>query len=378
MKLSVVILNYNVRYFLQQCLYSVTRAITDIDAEIIVIDNNSQDDSCRMVKELFPTITLIENKENVGFSKANNQAVSIAKGEYVCILNPDTAVAEDTLIKTLAFAENKSNLGAVGVHLFDGTGKFLPESKRNIPTPRVSLEKILGKGDSYYALDLSPEETGEVPVLVGAFMVLKKSVYTEIGGFDEDYFMYGEDIDFSYKITQAGYHNYYLGSVKVLHYKGESTQKDATYLDRFYGAMKIFYKKHFNQNFLLEKAVSAGVFFAKQRAKLRKGNDRQQDKEPNQVLVLTQNKLLKPQLTELFKKEVLLITKANLKSHYTQTCFVMDAEYLSYSEIFILFKNYSGNQNTFRIVPPNSRFVIGSDYSDRKGQVLVLPEEDKA
>ena len=139
MKLTVVILNYNVRYFLEQCIRSVQHAIRNLDAEIIVVDNDSSDDSCTMMKQLFPEIKLIKNKENVGFSKANNQAVAVAKGEYVCILNPDTAVSEDTFQAVLSYAENIPKMGALGTYLIDGTGNFLPESKRNLPTPKASL-----------------------------------------------------------------------------------------------------------------------------------------------------------------------------------------------------------------------------------------------
>ena len=230
MKLSVIILNYNVQYFLEQCILSVQRSLKSIDSEIIVIDNNSPDDSCAMVKAKFPEITLIENKENVGFSKANNQAVKIAKGEYVCILNPDTAVAEDTFVKALFYAESISNLGALGIYLMDGTGSYLPESKRNLPTPKASLLKLFGSGKSYYANHIAPKGDGEVAVLVGAFMLLKRKVYNEVNGFDEDYFMYGEDIDFSYKITKAGYKNHYLGH-GLLSHKGLKFKIDK---DRFF------------------------------------------------------------------------------------------------------------------------------------------------
>ncbi len=368
MKLSVVILNYNVAYFLQQCLYSVSRAIANLDAEIIVIDNHSEDESCQMVKELFPEVQLIENKKNVGFSIANNQAVAVAKGEYVCILNPDTAVAEDTFINTLAFAEASPKLGAVGVHLFDGTGKFLPESKRNIPTPKISLQKIVGNGTSYYANQLASTETGEVPVLVGAFMLLKRNVYTEVGGFDEDYFMYGEDIDLSYKITQAGYKNYYMGSVKVLHYKGESTQKDEKYLDRFYGAMKIFYKKHFQQGFLLKQAVSLGVFLAKKKAKIQFSKKSQPVEEWNQVLLVSNDSSLVSKLSHLYKKPLQLLTETN-KLEYKNTCIILDANYLSYHQIFKIMTENNAHYNSFRIIPPKSNFLLGSDYSDQKGVV---------
>ena len=246
MELSVVILNYNVKFFLELCLKSVEQSITSIDAEIIVVDNDSSDDSCDMVKQKFPSVTLISNKENVGFAKANNQGVKIAKGEYVCILNPDTVIAEDTFIKLLEFAKTKSDIGAIGCKLIDGSGKFLPESKRNVPVVKVALQKLFGNGKNYYANHLNENETGKVDVLVGAFMFLKRDVYIKVKGFDEDYFMYGEDIDLSYKLLQSGFQNYYFGETTCIHYKGESTAKDKKYTERFYKAMKLFYKKHFN------------------------------------------------------------------------------------------------------------------------------------
>jgi len=182
LKLSVIIVNYNVRYFLEQCIISVQKATRAIDAEIIIVDNNSTDDSCDMVKDSFPHITLIENKENVGFSTANNQGVAIAKGDYVCILNPDTAVAEDVFTKALHYADSLKDLGALGCYLMDGTGHYLPESKRNLPTPFVSALKLLGFSKKYYANTVSRDNKGNVAVLVGAFMLLKRSVYTKVKG----------------------------------------------------------------------------------------------------------------------------------------------------------------------------------------------------
>jgi GT2 family glycosyltransferase len=195
MQLSVIILNYNVRYFLEQCVLSVENAIRNIDAEIIVVDNHSSDDSVAMVRSRFPNVKLIVNQDNAGFPKGNNIGVSRAKGEYICILNPDTVVAEDTFEKVLAFAESKENLGIVGVKLIDGTGKFLPESKRGIPTPWVAFTKVTGLYKSfdvfneYYAAHLDENQTGKVEILVGAFMLMKRELYNEVGGFDENCFM---------------------------------------------------------------------------------------------------------------------------------------------------------------------------------------------
>ncbi len=373
LKLSVIILNYNVQYFLEQCILSVQRSLKSIDAEIIVIDNNSPDDSCLMMKRKFPEITLLENKENVGFSKANNQAVKIAKGEYVCILNPDTAVAEDTFVKVLSYAENLKNLGALGIYLMDGTGSFLPESKRNLPTPKVSLFKLFGSGSSYYANHISKNEKGDVAVLVGAFMLLKRNVYNEIDGFDEDYFMYGEDIDFSYKLTRAGYKNHYLGSVTILHYKGESTQKDSEYLNRFYGAMEIFYKKHFKTNFIFNFFVSLGLFIAKKTQKKSTKIGPRDSQGEKTTYVLTENLILLKNISESIKGKIKPTSKTIFSDEIvTNSHIIFDVDYMPYSQIFMVMKKLGDKGNTFRISPPGCNFILGSDQSNEKGTVFVF------
>lgn len=373
MKLSVVILNYNVHFFLEQCIRSVQIAIENWDAEIIVIDNASKDDSCQMVKMLFPNVVLIENKENVGFSKANNQAVAVAKGDYVCILNPDTAVSKDTFRQAIEYSESIKNIGALGVYLMDGTGNFLPESKRNLPTPKVSLMKLSGFTKKYYAKHVPETSHGEVEVLVGAFMLLKRSIYNQVGGFDEDYFMYGEDIDLSYKITQAGYKNHYLGSVTVLHYKGESTKKDDAYFERFYGAMQIFYRKHFNKNFLLESSVSAGVALAKATSKITSDKKAKSAPKLDRNYFFTENIELLEKLSAT-TATVFQMASKNVHSQVVlqNSLLVFDAEYISYEEIFQLMKQLKDQNNLFRIRPPGCNFIIGSDQSDEKGGVVVF------
>ena len=257
--LSVIIVNYNVRYFLELCLSSVFDATKFINTEVIVVDNNSKDDSCEMVRAKFPSVVLINNKENIGFSKANNIGVSKAKGEFLCILNPDTIVAEDTFYKLFEFSKAKKNLGIVSCKLIDGAGNYLPESKRNVPNREIALKKLLGFSKCYYVSELNNESIGKVPVFVGAFMFLKREVYLKVGGFDERYFMYGEDIDFSYSVLNEGYENYYFGKTAIIHFKGESTLKDNEYAKRFYGAMKLFYNKYYNSNFLFDIIVSLGI-----------------------------------------------------------------------------------------------------------------------
>ena len=255
MDLSIVIVNYNVKHFLEQCLHSVFKAVKNIEAEVLVVDNNSVDGSCQMVKEKFPTVTLIENKDNVGFSKANNQAIHISKGRYVLLLNPDTFVQEDTLEKCVNFCDETPDAGGLGVKMIDGKGEFLPESKRSLPTPAVSFYKIFGLASlfpkskifgQYHLGYLDKDEINKVDVLAGAFMFLRKSVLDKIGLLDEAFFMYGEDIDLSYRITQGGYENYYFPDTTIIHYKGESTKKGSiNYVMVFYNAMIIFAKKHF-------------------------------------------------------------------------------------------------------------------------------------
>ena len=277
MKLSIIIVNYNVKHFLEQCLSSVYKAIPNISAEVYVVDNNSTDDSLAMVKEKFPQATLIHNTENVGFSRANNQAIEVSKGEYVLLLNPDTVVEEDTFEKCIAFMDSHSDAGGLGVKMIDGHGRFLPESKRGLPTPIVSFYKIFGLSKifpksktfaKYHLGYLKENETNEVDVLSGAFMWMRKTTIDKVGYLDETFFMYGEDIDLSYRIQQGGYKNYYFPKAKIIHYKGESTKKgNINYVFIFYNAMIIFSKKHFAKkakafSFFINIAIYLRAFLA--------------------------------------------------------------------------------------------------------------------
>lgn len=254
--LSVIIVNYNVEFFLEQCLNSVKKATKELKIEVFVVDNNSIDDSVEMVKRKFPEYNLIANKENLGFSKANNQAIRQANGRYILLLNPDTIVEEDTFSKVVAFMDEHPDAGGLGVRMLDGKGAFLPESKRGLPTPAVAFYKIFGlarllphsKRFGHYHLGyLSEFETNEVEVLSGAFMLMRKAALDKVGLLDEDFFMYGEDIDLSYRITKGGYKNYYFPETRIIHYKGESTKKSSVnYVFVFYRAMIIFAQKHFS------------------------------------------------------------------------------------------------------------------------------------
>lgn len=255
MKLSVVIVNYNVRHFLEQALGSVRRALAGIEGEVWVVDNNSVDDSVRMVQEKFPEVRLIANPDNPGFARANNQAIRQCTGEYVLLLNPDTLVEEDTFSQCITFMDAHPEAGALGVKLIDGSGKYLPESKRGFPSPWVAFCKTVGLSaifpksrifNYYYLGHLDENTTNPCDVLVGCFMFMRRSALDRAGLLDEAFFMYGEDIDLSYRIVQAGYKNYYYPHTKIIHYKGESTKKGSlNYVRTFYQAMIIFARKHF-------------------------------------------------------------------------------------------------------------------------------------
>ena len=256
MKLSVIIVNYNVKHFLEQCLNSVRKALQHVDAEVWMVDNNSVDQSVEMVREKFPEVLVIANKDNPGFSVANNQAIKKSKGEYVLLLNPDTIVEEMTFKKVVDFMDAHDEAGGLGVKMVDGNGNFLPESKRGLPTPAVAFYKIFGLSSifpksktfgKYHLGYLDKEETNEIEVLSGAFMMMRKKTLDEVGLLDETFFMYGEDIDLSYRITLGGYKNYYFPETRIIHYKGESTKKaSVSYVFTFYQAMVIFAKKHFS------------------------------------------------------------------------------------------------------------------------------------
>ena len=259
MKLSIVIVNYNVKYFLEQCLISVKEALEGIDGEVFVVDNNSVDGSQQMLKERFPDINVILNEQNVGFAKANNQAMRVANGEYILLLNPDTVVESDTFHKVIDFMDSHPDAGGLGVKMVDGKGKFLPESKRSLPTPEVSFYKIFGLSQlfpkskrfgKYHLSYLDENQTHEVEILAGAFMLMRKSVLDKVGLLDETFFMYGEDIDLSHRIILGGYKNYYFPEARIIHYKGESTKKGSlNYVKMFYNAMKIFSEKHFSKKY---------------------------------------------------------------------------------------------------------------------------------
>lgn len=258
MEVSVIIVNYNVRHFLEQCLISLKHSLKNMDAEIFVVDNNSTDGSVSMLNHKFPEVKLICNSQNKGFGAANNQALKEVCGRYILFLNPDTLIEEKTIDLCKDFMDRNPDAGATGVRMIDGKGKFLRESKRALPGIRTAFYKISGlaaifphskKFNHYYLSHLPENQVHKIDILSGAFFFTRKSILNELGHFDESFFMYGEDIDLSYRILKAGYNNYYLPEPSIIHYKGESTKKgNIDYVIHFYRAMKIFVRKHFARN----------------------------------------------------------------------------------------------------------------------------------
>jgi len=379
MQLSVIILNYNVRYFLELCVLSVQNALEHIEGEIIVVDNNSSDGSCAMMKQRFPNVKLIQNKENSGFPKGNNIGVAVAQGEYICILNPDTVVAEDTFTKVLAFAKKQRDLGVVGVKLIDGTGSFLPESKRGVPTPFVAFTKISGlykifpksrTFGKYYAQHLSEDQTGKVEILVGAFMLMIRDLYNEIGGFDENCFMYSDDIDLSYRVLQQGKSNYYFHETTVIHYKGESTVKDKMYMRRFQEAMHFFYKKHFEVSVLFSLFMKMGIAYFSL-VKTLQGKPNPKPSAENYILV-SDNEILREKLENQFQKPVKRQDLTQSFSENKNAEIIFDQNHLDFKTIIQAFETNKNKGFLFKIAPKNAGFLIGSNSSFDRGEVIKI------
>lgn len=269
-RVTTVIVNYRLKYFLEQTLLSVREAYTKIPGHTIVIDNNSGDDSIDFLKERFPDVTFICNTENAGFAKANNQGFTLADTDYILVLNPDTIIGENTLKDTVEFMDSHNDCAAIGVKMIDGNGNFLPESKRSFPSIWNSFCKLFGLSAlfpksrifaRYHMRYLSENEIHKIEVLAGAFMLLRTSVVKEVGGFDEDFFMYGEDMDLSYRMASDGRSNYYIPT-PIIHYKGECTKTESmNYVKIFYEAMHIFYRKHYpRRSFISKIFISSAIF----------------------------------------------------------------------------------------------------------------------
>ncbi len=396
LKLSVIIVNYNVKYFLEQCLCSVCAAIKNIDGEILVVDNCSTDGSIEYLKGKFARVVFIANKENVGFAKANNVALKLAKGEFILFLNPDTILPETIFEDCISFFEAHPNAGAAGVRMVDGSGKFLPESKRSFPSPTVSFFKLSGFAAMFpvskvfgrYALGyLNDNEIHEVDVLSGAFFFTRKKILDECGSFDEDFFMYGEDIDLSYRIQQAGFKNYYLGKSTIVHFKGESTSKNSlNYVRLFFKAMSLFVKKHYHgagawvMNAGLQTAIALRAFVTvvatpyisikhlfhkkskqKQSSKIIFIGDETAVKQAQQIIATTS-------ATKLFETISSIDEMAVEKISADEIVFCIGE--LSYEKAISLLKEVPAFVDV-KWFGHNSKSIAGSSHKDFQGEVYI-------
>ena len=261
-KISIVIVSYNVRYYIVQCIESVRRAIAGLDAEIIVVDNHSKDDTVAFLRENFPDVRLMASQSNLGFSRGNNMAIREAQGEYILLLNPDTVVGERVLQEAVSFMDAHPEAGGAGVQMLNVDGTCALESRRALPTPWVSFMKMLGKTERYYMSHLSWDSPQQIEIISGAFCLLRRKALDQTGLLDETFFMYGEDIDMSYRLLKGGWQNWYL-PLQILHYKGESTEKTSfRYVHVFYQAMLIFFRKHYGHlSLLITLPIKAAIYF---------------------------------------------------------------------------------------------------------------------
>jgi GT2 family glycosyltransferase len=395
LQLSIIIVNYNVKYFLEQCLLSVIKACSNIEAEIFVVDNNSTDGSKEFFNSKFPSVQFIWNVENVGFAKANNRVVQQSSGEYILFLNPDTIVPEDCFEKCLTFIQWQQKPGAMGIRLIDGSGNFLKESKRAFPSPLTSLFKLSGLTAlfphskifaKYYLGNLDEHKNHEVDVLVGAFMMIPKAVLQTVGSFDETFFMYGEDIDLSYRIQKAGFKNYYYSEITVIHFKGESTKKGSlNYIRLFYQAMSIFVKKHYSSgsaglfNALMQIAIfvraifsGIGMIFKKISTDFRSLNNKQD------VLIVAGEKDYNLLTSSIVKAglQIKIIARVNnvnaglLKDYDAEEVVFCEGE-ISFKEIIDTIQHLPKTVSC-QFYAAGSRSIIGSDSKDTGGDCIAL------
>ena len=350
MKLSIVIVSYNAPKHLEICLDSCQEALKNFEGEIIVVDNNSSEIDFLSLKKNYPNVNYLLQTENLGFAKANNIGVENALGDYILILNPDTIIPEDIFPKLIDFHQSKEKIGLVGVRLIDTNGNFHPESKRNIPTAKNSFSKLFKRFNSstvnnYYKLEVGEFETAPCEILVGAFIFTTKQIYKQIGGFDARYFMYGEDIDISYSAELAGYTNYYVGDITVLHYKGESTKRDKKYFKIFFEAMMIFLSKYYQKNWINYQVLRSGIAL-KYLISIIKFNF---SNESNRIKV------------EVNKNELNWINQLSELKNQRKQNIVLDAERFSYKEILSIISQYNSSNTSFYIHPKNKNYVIGDD-----------------
>ena len=374
MQLSVIILNYNVKYFLDACIQSVQKAINAYDAEIIVADNASTDGSKTYFSGKYPDVKFLWFNSNDGFAKGNNLAVQQARGKYLLILNPDTLLAENAFDELFSFIKDKENFGIVGGKMIDGTAAFLPESKRGIPTPIAAFSKLtklykllnFSPFNNYYQAKLKANESGKTPILTGAFMFIKKSVYDEVGGFDERYFMFGEDIDLSYTIQKSGRDNYYLPTAKIIHFKGESTQKDEKYIRRFVDTTFQFQEKHF-RTFLPQKFLMQFFFKLWMKMRVKKAQNKQIDLSNKKICFVGNAQNFNKIKTQFSNAQLL----GTMPDSIANSVLIFDTSAYGFKEIIDKMESLHNKQNHFRFYFPESQIILGSDAKDKLGEVLI-------
>ena len=390
-------------FFLEQCLCSVREAIGNIKAEVIVVDNHSSNQSLAYLKPLFPWVHFIANTENLGFAKANNQAVAIAKGEYCLFLNPDTLVAEDCFEQCLGFLRAHQNAGGLGIRMIDGSGQFLPESKRAFPSAITAFYKLVGLSALFpksrlfnkYSLGyLNPNENQVVDVLAGAFFMVNSKVLATVGCFDERFFMYAEDIDLSYRIQQAGFTNYYFSGATIIHFKGESTRKGSlNYVLLFYNAMRVFVIKNYKGksakvfSFFIQVAIiiRGGFSLLNQLIKrlsqsIFSGLTRKKG-QPQEVLAFANteefnelsNFLTKAGIEITSLKQVLPTTATAFKLHQKTTLVFCQGTDFSWKQVIAQTEKMANKHLSFRFHAKNSQSIIGSDSKETSGEAMANP-----
>jgi GT2 family glycosyltransferase len=402
MRLSIIIVSYNVKYFLEQCLHSVLQAAAPMEAEVLVIDNNSADGSLAYLQPLFPAVRFIASEQNMGFARANNMALRQATGEYILFLNPDTLVPEACFTKCTRFLDNRPGAGALGIRMLDGSGNFLPESKRSFPTTATAFYKAIGLSSMFprsglfnkYALGyLDDKENHLVDVLAGAYMMVRRTALDNTGAFDEQFFMYGEDIDLSYRIRLAGFENWYFAGGSIIHFKGESLKKwSANHVKVFYEAMIIFVKKHYKGSgaslfrMMLVAGIKARALFSLISASLseKKISNRSRG-DARCVIVGTRNEY--DECRSIFQKEGnhqiqdwiqadtgLSFLPDELNSYCRDkkvTMIVFCVGHLQYNFIISLMERL-GPSFSYRFHKAGSRSIVGSDSKSGLGEVISL------
>jgi N-acetylglucosaminyl-diphospho-decaprenol L-rhamnosyltransferase len=384
MQLSIIIVSYNVKYYFEQCLHSVLVACKNIKAEIIIVDNNSNDKTGEYIQAKFPGIIFIQNEKNIGFAKANNIGLHIAKGEFILYLNPDTIIPENVIANCISFLNEHKEAGAVGVRMIDGNGNFLPESKRSLPSINASFFKLSGMANLFphssifnrYALGhLNENEMHEVDVLSGAFFFARKETLLSLKGFDEGFFMYGEDIDLSYRIKKNGFKNFYLGNNVIVHFKGESSKQNKTYINNFYGAMKIFVRKHHASSFFLEPVITIASFFSSTSKKLNEVFLSTSKKKAAQKFMLAGNAKAKQSASAIlsannYKYQSVELSEIKIAGNTSANNLVFCIDELFYSTC-IQFMQVNKNKFTYYWHYKNSESIISGSNTSAASQIYI-------